>query len=120
MGAFSQERQGLWLPKDDLKDTSSWSCPPLLLLCDIHSKLLTQYDYKEVCVPSQSQVGGVSARPRSQNDIPQQQEATQLSLPQLNRLFEVSFVCDESSVSTVDIVVIPSQHKVTVQILSHW
>jgi hypothetical protein len=29
-------------------------------------------------------------------------------------------VCDESSVSTVDIVVIPSQHKVTVQILSHW
>jgi hypothetical protein len=41
MGAFSQERQGLWLPKDDLKDASSWSSPPLLLLRDIHSKLLT-------------------------------------------------------------------------------
>jgi hypothetical protein len=24
MGAFSQERQGLWLPKDNLKDASSW------------------------------------------------------------------------------------------------
>jgi hypothetical protein len=37
----SQERQGLWLPKDDLQDSSSWSSPPLLLLHDIHSKLLT-------------------------------------------------------------------------------
>jgi hypothetical protein len=32
LGAFSQERQGLWLPKDDLRDSSSWSSPPLLLL----------------------------------------------------------------------------------------
>ncbi len=24
LGAFSQERQGLWLPKDDLRDSSSW------------------------------------------------------------------------------------------------
>jgi hypothetical protein len=55
-----------------------------------------------------------------QNDIPQQQEAAQLSLPQLNRLFEASFVCDESSASTADVAIIPSQHKVTAQILSHW
>ncbi len=27
---------------------------------------------------------------------------------------------DESSVSTTDVTVIPSQHKVTTQILSHW
>ncbi len=81
MGAFSQERQGLWLTKDDLKDVSSWSSPPLMILCDIHSKLLTQYDFKEV---------------------------------------EVSFVRDESSASTADVDVIPSQHKVTVQILRHW
>jgi hypothetical protein len=66
MGTVSQERQGLWLPKDDIKDASSWSCPPLLLLCDIHSKLLTQYDCKEACPPSQSQVGGTSDRPISQ------------------------------------------------------
>ncbi len=49
MGAFSQERQKLWLRKDDLRDPSSWSSPPLLLLRDIHSRLVTQYDCKEVC-----------------------------------------------------------------------
>ncbi len=98
----------------------SLSSPPLLLLRDIHFKLLTQYDSKEVLAPSQSQVGGTSARPTCQNDIPQQQESAQLSLPQLNRLFEDSFVCDESSVSTADVVVIPYQHKDTVQILIHW
>jgi hypothetical protein len=49
LGAFSQERQRLWLPKDDLRDSSSWSSPPLLLLRDIHVKLLTQCDCKEVC-----------------------------------------------------------------------
>ncbi len=57
MGAFSQERQKLWLPKDDLRDSSSWSSPPLLLLRDIHSRLVTQYDCKEVCAPSQPQGG---------------------------------------------------------------
>ena len=56
LGAFSQERQRLWLPKDDLRDSSSWSSPPLLLLREIHAKLLIQYDCKEVCAPSQSQV----------------------------------------------------------------
>ena len=55
LGAFSQERQGLWLPKDDLQDSSSWSSHPLLLLRDIHSKLLADYGCKEVCAPSQSQ-----------------------------------------------------------------
>jgi hypothetical protein len=80
--------------KNDLKDASSWSSPPLLLLRDIHSKLLTQYDCREVCAPSPSQVGGASARPSSQNDIPQQQEAAQLSLPQLNRLLPLGgFLC---------------------------
>ncbi len=54
-GTFPQERQELWLPKDDLRDSTSWSSPPLILLRDIHSKLIDQYDYKEVCVPSPSQ-----------------------------------------------------------------
>jgi hypothetical protein len=27
IGAFSQARQELWLPKDDLRDSSSWSSP---------------------------------------------------------------------------------------------
>ncbi len=56
IGSFSQERQGLWVPKDDLRDSSSWSSPPIQLLRDINSTLLTQYDCKEVCTPSQSQV----------------------------------------------------------------
>jgi hypothetical protein len=42
------------------------------------------------------------------------------SLPQLNRLIEASFVRDESSASNADATAIPSQHRVTQQILSHW
>ncbi len=100
IGAFSQERQKLWLPKDDLQDHSSWSSPPLLLLRDIHSNLISQYDCKEVCVPSQSQGNvGSSARLSSQDSVPQQQEAAPLSLPRLDRLFEASFAWDESSSS---------------------
>ncbi len=70
IGAFSQERQKLWLSKDDLRDSSSSSSSPLVLFRDIHSKLLTQYDCKEVCESSQSQVHvGASARLRSQDGI---------------------------------------------------
>jgi hypothetical protein len=43
MGAFSQERQKLWLPKDDLRDSSSWSSSPLVLLRDF-----PQYQYSIV------------------------------------------------------------------------
>ncbi len=41
LGTFPQERQGLWLlSKDDLKDSSSWSSHPLVLLHDIHIELV--------------------------------------------------------------------------------
>jgi hypothetical protein len=95
-GAFSQERQKLWLPKDDLRDSSSWTSPPLVLLRDIHTKLITQYDCKEVCVPSQAQVNvgadagpssqsqvniGTGPRPSSQDDISQFKEPVPLSIP---------------------------------------
>ena len=111
----------MWLPKDDLQDSSSWSSPPLLLLRDIHSNLLTQYDCKEVCVSSQSQVNvGSGPRPSSQDGVSHLQEPVPLSLPQLNRLVEASFVWDESSASNAHVAVIPSQHRVTQQILSHW
>ena len=44
IGYFSQERQGLWLPKDDLEDPFlSWSSSPFLLVPDIHSKIFTDY-----------------------------------------------------------------------------
>ena len=101
----------MWLPKDDLRDSPSWSSPPLLLLRDIHVKLLTQYDCKEVCAPPQSQVNvGVGARLRSQDDVSHHQGTAPLSLPHLNLLFvhffESSFVWDESSASNPDVDVI--------------
>ncbi len=93
---------------------------PLLLLRDIHVKLITQYDCKEVCVTSQSQINvGTSARLSSQDDVSQYQGAAPLLLPQFNLLFEISSVRDESSVSNADVTVIPSHQKVTQQILSH-
>jgi hypothetical protein len=109
------------LPKDDLRDSSSWSSPPFMLLRDIHSKLIDQYDCTEVSAPSPSQVNaGAGARLSSQDGVSQQQETASLSLPQFNRFFEVSFVRDESSASNADTAVIPSQHRVTQQLLSHW
>jgi hypothetical protein len=120
LGTFPQERQELCLPKDDLRDSSSWSSPPLMLLRDIHSKLIDQYDCKEVCAPSPSQVNaGAGTRLSSQDGVSQQQETASLSLPQLNRLIEASFVRDESSASNSDATAIPSHHRVTQQILSH-
>jgi hypothetical protein len=73
IGAFPQERQELWLPKDDLRDSSSWSSSPLVLLRDIHSKLLTQFDCTEVCASSPSQVNaGAGTRPSSQDGVSQE------------------------------------------------
>ena len=81
----------------------------------------TKYDCKEVCAPSQSQGNiGASVRRSSQDGVPQQQEAAHLSLPRFDRLFEASFARDESSASNAGVVVIPSQLKVTKQILLHW
>ncbi len=121
LGTFCQERQRLWLPDDDLQDSSSWKSSPLVLLRNIHANLLTNYDCKEVCAPSQSQGNvGAIARPGPQDGVPQQQEAAPLSLPQLNRLYEVSFTRDESSPSNVGVAAIPTQFKVTQQILKYW
>ncbi len=102
-----------------MKDPSSWSSSPLLLLRDIHSKLVSDYNCKESSSQSQVNVGG-SGGLSSQDGVSQQQEAAPLSIPQLNRLFEAFFVRDESSASNADVTAIPSQHWVTQQILSHW
>jgi hypothetical protein len=91
-----------------------------MLLRDTHSKLIDQYDCKEVCAPSPSQVSaGARPRPRSQDGVPPKQEAAPLSLPQLNHLFETSFARDENSSSTVGVSTVPTQFKVTQQILLH-
>ena len=78
-------------------------------------------DYNSRKTSSQSEVnvegsGGLS----SQDGVSQEEEAVPLSLPQLNHLFETSFVRDERSVSNTIVTVIPSQHRVTQQILIHW
>ena len=92
-----------------------------MFLRDIPSKIIDQYDCKEVCATSPSQVNtGARARPSSQDGVPPQQETAPLSLPQLNRLFEASFARDESSASTTGVAAIPSQFQVTQQILLHW
>ncbi len=79
--AFSQERQSLWLPNDDLKDPSTWSSPPLVLLRDIHDGLLAKYDCKDTA-PPQSQPGARARVGRSQQDGDAQQlEAGPLLLP---------------------------------------
>jgi hypothetical protein len=107
LGAFSQERQRLWLPKDDLQASSSWSSPPLVLLHDIYSKLLTHYDCKEGCAPSRSQarVGARGGR-SSQDGASQQHEAAPLFLPQLDRLNEAFLVRGEDA-SNVAVTPIP-------------
>ena len=51
--------------------------------------------------------------------VSQQHQAAPLSLPQLNRLFEASFARDENSASNTGVATIPSQFKVTQQILRH-
>ena len=47
LGVSPQHRQVMWLPQDDLQDSSSWSSSPLVVLRDMHSKLLAHYDCKE-------------------------------------------------------------------------
>ena len=103
---------------DDFQDSSSKSSPPLLLLRDIHSKLLADYSCKEVSDPSQSQAQvGASGGLSSQDGDAQQQEAAPLLLPQLNRLSQAYHVRGEDA---SNMPTIPSQHRVTMQILDHW
>ena len=90
---------------------------PLVLLRDIHDGLLAKYDCKD-SAPPPTQPG---ARARSARD-PQvdgasQQEAAPLYLPRLDRLYEASSWGEDAS----NAVVIPSQHRVTQQIIiARW
>ena len=91
LGAFTQERQVLWLPKDDLKDkdSSSWSSPPLVLLRDIHNGLLAKYDCKDSVPPPDQSGERARAGRNSQDGVSQQQEASTLFVPQLHEAFHV-------------------------------
>ena len=107
----------MWLPKDDLQDSASWSSPPLVLLRDIHSHLIANCDCKDT-VPPQSQPGERARVGRSQQDgDAQQQEAGPLLLPQLSWLQKAYHVRGEDASNMPNI---PLQHRVTMQILKHW
>ena len=100
LGSFSQERQNLWLPKDDLKDPSVWSSPPLVLLRDIHDGLLAKYDCKHSAPPPAQP--GARARPaRDSQDGASQQEAAPLLLPRLDRLYEANSPGEDASNAVV-------------------
>ena len=66
-GTFSQERQNLWLPQDDLEDSASWSSSPLVILRDIHSHLIGHCDCKDTTPPQSQPVQRVRVG-RSQQD----------------------------------------------------
>jgi hypothetical protein len=107
----------LWLTKDDLKDSSSWSSPLLVLLRDIHNGLLANYDCKDSAPPSAQP--RASARPGSnlQDGVSQQQEAAPLFIPQLNRLHEAYIVRGEDA---SNVAAIPAQNRLPQQIISLW
>jgi hypothetical protein len=79
--------------------------------------------WKNVKTPSETKVSHKEGRSYTEfqmDGVSQQQETVPLIIPHLNRLFESSFVRDERSVSNPDdVAVIPSQHRVTQQLLSH-
>ena len=106
----------MWLPKDDLKDASSWSSPPLVLLRDIHSDLLAKYDCEDSAPPPA--LPGARARPGRdfQDGVSQQQQAAPLFVPRLDRLYEASSRGEDAP----NAVAIPSQHRVTQQIIARW
>ena len=97
-----RKRQDLWLPKDDLKDASSWSSTPLLLLRDIHNDLVTRYECKDSAPPpAQPGVRRASPGRASQNGVSQQQAATPLFIPQLHNLSNQANLRGEDASETV-------------------
>jgi hypothetical protein len=116
LGAFPQERQGLWFPKHVLQDSSAWSSPPLVFLRDIHNVLLTKYDFKEDSPPlSLNLVTGLVLGAARKTGIhssrkPALHRGFTTEAGQLNRLHE-----DASTMPPM-----PSQHRVTQQIIQHW
>ena len=73
-------------PRMTSRTTASWSSPLLVILRDIHSQLLANYDCKD-STPPKSQTGARARGDRSSQDgFSQQQEAGPLVIPQRNCL----------------------------------
>ena len=73
----------MWLPKDNLKDSSTWSSPPLVLLRDIHDSLLVKYDWKDSVPPPTQPLTRARPSRDSQDGLDGvfQEEAAPLFLP---------------------------------------
>ena len=120
LGDFSLERQKLWLPKDDLQDSASWSSSPLVLLRDIQNGLLAHYDCKDTAPPqSHSDTGARVGRSQQDGDV-QQQEADPLRLPQITRLHGTYRVWGEDASTEHDhnAVTAPGDHAVEISLTS--
>ena len=121
LGAFSHERQGLWLPKYDLKDSvaSAWSSPHLYSSVTSTMAFYPTTTAGTVHLP-QLNLGGARARPGrfSQDGVSQQEETAPLFLPQLNRLHEAYIVRGEDASNAG--ATIPAQQTLTHQIISLW
>jgi hypothetical protein len=100
------------------QDSCSWSSAPLLLLRDIHSKLLTHYDCKEGCAPSQSQahVGARGGR-SSQTESSHQQEAAPSSFRCSTAPMRHS-LCGDRTLSLL--LLLSSRHRNRMHTRSSW
>ena len=101
----------MWLPKDDLKDSSSWSSTPQVLLRDIHNELLAKYEWKDSVSP-QAQPGERSRSVCDSQGGVSQEQSSPLLLPQLDRLYDSNLWGENASK-----VIIPTQKALTHQIL---
>ncbi len=70
VGDFSLERQKLWLSKDDLQDSASWSSPPWVLLRDIHHTLSANYDCRDTAPPPAQSGTGARVGPSQRRLLP--------------------------------------------------
>ena len=66
--------------------------PPLVLLLDIHNGLMAKYDCKDSVPPPDQSGERARAGRNSQDGVSQQQEASTLFVPQLNKLHEAFHV----------------------------
>ena len=104
------------LTEDDLKDSSSWSSTPLVLLRDIHNDILAQYDCKDcVSPPTLPGTRRTCSVRVSQDGVSQQEETGTLFLPELNNLVYQTNLRGEDVSNAGP--TIPSQHRLTHQIL---
>jgi hypothetical protein len=105
------------LPKDDLPDSASWSSPPLVLLRDIHNGVLANYDCKDTVLP-QFSLARELVLVAAHRTVMYSSRLAFFYLFYFRSLtgFQKPTMCGERTIPTCP-GTIPSQHRVTIQIL---